>query len=366
MGFSGLWFRRVALRKYGFYLRHRGVLFKGANLLLNLAERRLKRIRLWSKPFSICIDPGNFCNLRCPECITGTHHPERLKPRAMTLEEFKNVFNLVKKYVFNVSLYNWGEPFMVKDIFGMIEYATSNGVGVTIHSNMNIFDERKAEAAVRAKLTHVYCSIDGASQAVYEQYRRRGNLSTAINNVRLLLDARKRLGATHPFVTWKYLVFPHNHHEVEQARSLAMEVGVDEFVVVTGTVNLGFWEGKQFHEGVGMVPMEVPDFCESLWSSLFVNPGAVVTPCCQSFRNVDLFGNLVHEGLDTVWNGPRYLEARRLFREPLKSGRDVPYPCRDCGIVPKAQAKLGVNLLPKNVGETVSPKPITIHRGSRE
>jgi radical SAM protein with 4Fe4S-binding SPASM domain len=213
---------------------------------------------------------------------------------------------------------------------------------------MTIFDERKAEAAVDSKLTHIYCSIDGASQAVYEKYRRGGNLVSVLENMKLLLEVRKRRRKKHPFVTWKYLIFPHNYHEIKHARTLAAEIGVDEFEVFTGTVNVGFWNGGQYQEGCGLIPMLGPEFCNSLWSSLFINPGGEVTPCCQSFRNVDVFGNLLNQDLDAVWNGPRYLEARRLFQKAFGTKQEIPYPCRDCSIIPKAQVRVGA-VWPKEV-----------------
>jgi MoaA/NifB/PqqE/SkfB family radical SAM enzyme len=332
--------RRLAIRKYAGYLQQRGAIFKLANFGLNLIERGLRRERLWSMPPHVSIDPGNVCNLSCPGCVTGTRQPDRMRPRAMKPAEFEVIVDSVERYVFTLSLYNWGEPFMVRDIFRMIAYARSKGLAVTVHSNMTWFDEEKARATVESGLTHVYCSIDGATQQVYSAYRRGGDLALACRNLVMLLDARRRAGVRHPFVTWKYLVFPHNAHEVEAARAMAAEMGVDDFEVFTGTVDVGFWTGRQLQRDGTMAELDPPDRCRSLWSSLFVNPGGRVTPCCQSYREGDIFDNLIEHGLGSVWNNARYREARRLFTTPLAAGVTAPMPCRDCAIIPKAQSRL--------------------------
>jgi MoaA/NifB/PqqE/SkfB family radical SAM enzyme len=332
--------RKLAPRKYATYLRQRGAMFKLANMGLNFVERRLRRERLWSRPPYVSIDPGNICNLSCPECVTGAKQPDRMQPRVLRLNEFQMIVDRVERYVFTVSLYNWGEPFMVPDIFAMIRYARSKGLAVTVHSNMTWFNEAKARASVESGLTHVYCSIDGATQPVYSTYRRGGNLAVALRNVRMLLEARRAAGVGHPLVTWKYLVFPHNAHEVEDARAIAEDVGVDEFEVFTGTIDVGFWAGQQYQSDGAMADVTAPDHCRSLWSSLFVNTGGRVTPCCQSYRDGDVFANLIEDDLDSVWNSARYREARRLFTIPLADGSKVPMPCRDCAIIPKVQARL--------------------------
>ena len=332
--------RKTALRKYAGYLWQRGSTRKLANLALNTIERRLRRDYLWSRPPQVSIDPGNICNLSCPGCVTGLKQPDRMQPRTMRLEEFQRIVDQVEKYVFTVSLYNWGEPFMVRGIFDMIRYARSKGLGVTVHSNMTWFDEEKARATVASGLTHVYCSIDGATQPVYSAYRRGGSLDTAVSNLRLLLDARRRAGVSHPFVTWKYLVFPHNAHEVDAARGMAEQVGVDEFEVFTGTVDVGFWTGQQYGADGTMRPLDPPDQCRSLWSSLFVNAGGRVTPCCQAYRDGDVFDNLLDHDLAAVWNSSRYRVARQLFTTPLEDAGSAPQPCRDCAIIPRAQARL--------------------------
>ena len=95
------------------------------NAIYNFYEYKLKRVKMNSFPSAYGIDIGNFCNLKCPLCPTGTNCPDR-KKKFMFFEDYKNVFDKIKKYAFVVNLYNWGEPFLNKDILKIIEYTKKN------------------------------------------------------------------------------------------------------------------------------------------------------------------------------------------------------------------------------------------------
>jgi len=84
-----------------------------------------------------------------------------------------------------------------------------------------------AEAYVASGLDFLVLSIDGATQPVYEQYRKNGNLDLVYRNIRKLVEAKKRLAKQTPILCWQFLVFEHNQHEIPLAIELARELGVD-------------------------------------------------------------------------------------------------------------------------------------------
>src|ERR1700678_3207405 len=61
----------------------------------------------------------------------------------------------------------------------------------------------------------------------YQVYRRRGKFDLVCENMRSMLDTKRRLGSRSPLVTWQFLIFRFNEHEVEKARTLEAEIGVD-------------------------------------------------------------------------------------------------------------------------------------------
>lgn len=299
-------------------------------MALNQYEMRMKKTVLSSLPCHITIDPGNFCNLRCPGCHTGIKHPQMMTPSFLKAQDYKVIFDQVRDHAFSVALYNWGEPFLNKQLFDIIGYTTESGVGSTIHSNFNLFSEKMAEHCVHSGLTHIYLSIDGATQESYEKYRVKGKLDQVLENLKMMVETKKRLKSRYPIITWKFLVFEHNKHEAEQARRMAKELGADEFEVFHGSPQL--CDIYTFADDYRREPhrlQEVPDHCSSLWSSIYVNSDGTLFPCSLSFRENESFGNLLHEDLKTVWNNPKYVHSRAMFgNDPFS--KDIPLPCRGC------------------------------------
>jgi MoaA/NifB/PqqE/SkfB family radical SAM enzyme len=61
----------------------------------------------------------------------------------------------------------------------MIAAATARGIATKLNTNFSLpFDAARAERLVRAGLTTLTVSIDGAHQPTYERYRVRGDLET--------------------------------------------------------------------------------------------------------------------------------------------------------------------------------------------
>lgn len=320
--------------KYLYYLTRCGSFKKINNHILNAIEKKQKNIHLRSLPRNIIIEPTNTCNLNCPGCVTGAKYPGAIEPCMLTLEQFKYIFAQIKDYVFNISLYNWGEPFLNKDIFMMIEHASTSRCGTTVHSNFNIFDESMAEQAVKAKLTHIYLSIDGATQETYEKYRRGGDLTRVLKNIEILVNKKKKAKSKFPLLTWKYLAFPHNSHEIELARNKSEELGIDAFEVFPANLeNLAaFGREKHYHPLNGRTEISYAQSCSSLWDTLIIYPDGSVLPCCQAFRKKDIFGNIYNTALRQIWNNNDFLTLRRA----IKSGRaegEIRYPCCECGAI---------------------------------
>lgn len=284
------------------------------------------------------MEPCNICNLRCLGCITGIKHEEAIEPQMLNFEQFKKIFDQFKEYVFNISLYNWGEPFLNKDIFSIVEYATSNKCAVTLHSNFNIFDELMAEKAILSRLTHIYLAIDGATQETYEKYREGGDLSRVFKNIEILVSKKKENRSIFPLLTWRYLIFPHNVHEIELARRKSKNFNLDAFEVSFGNLdNIGtFGMEKRYDLTVGNMVTSTRNFCNSLWDTLIIYPDGSVIPCCQSFRKTDIFGNVNGSSIKEVWNNKEFVTMRKII-STKKIGKGIRHPCCECKIIENVQ-----------------------------
>jgi len=284
-------------------------------------QKWLRRERLWGMPYRYNIDPTNICNLKCPLCPTGLGILKRRKGK-MPLEAYKSLIDQIAPYAYWVELYNWGEPFLHPQIFDMIRYAHERDIFVRMSSNMNYFDPAMAEKTVASGLDALIISVDGATEATYQKLRRGGQLSRVIENVKSLVEAKRQAHSRQPYTTLRMLVHRYNEGEINQVRQLAADLGVDAFTTGTLFVNVNdqaqveTWlpENEAFsYYDYAAEHLENSWNCADLWEAMIINWDGGVSPCCW-IHNVDHdLDNTFTKSLKTIWNGPAYISARRVF-----------------------------------------------------
>lgn len=304
-----------------------------ANLYLNRLEHRLVRPRLWSFPIKLVIEPVNACNLRCPYCFTGAEAQGRARS-AMSLELYRRVLDELGDYLFEIEAFNWGEPMLSLHLDTMIAEATARGIATKVNTNFSVpFDDAKAERLIAAGLTMLTVSIDGARQGTYEQYRVRGDLQRVLANCRRMVEVKRRLGSEHPILSWEFHVFPHNADDHEEVKAMAAELGMNLFTF-KGAVPGADWDVRGDWQFC-VEPQVMP--CASLWAIAVVNNDGGLAPCNGTFYREDDMGALAMapgelgaKSFREVWNGPRYVTARRFFRRRDGSAEERAQVCFDC------------------------------------
>ncbi len=189
-----------------------------------------------SRPFGLLADPSNMCQLACPGCV---HSPGPKQQKLFdwpkgTLSEDR-FFKMLKLYgptAIGVHFFNYGEPLLNLNTPKYIRQAKSYLLRTSVSTSLSVrrFDP---EAYVESGLDFMHLSIDGATQPVYERFRRKGNLDLVFDNLRKLVETRRKLRRCLPLLSWNFLAFEHNAHEIPQARRLARKIGVNEFRVST-------------------------------------------------------------------------------------------------------------------------------------
>lgn len=327
-----------------------------ANLLLVETERQLGVTDVKGKPYVIFVDPINLCNLRCPLCATGLGEIARTRKK-MDLEHFKRVIDQMAPWAYEVSLYNWGEPLLHKDIFEMIGYARSKNLATVMSSHLSV-KPHLMDPLLESGLEELTVSIDGVTQETYEKYRVNGKLDLVFSNLRHLLERRAQLGLKSPSVEWQFIVFKHNEHEIEEARRLAQEIGVDliRFIPAglpfdadidrkrslakewfSGTPGLRYQDPDS--PGFRNVPFKQTGGCYYLYRSATINPDLGVAPCCIVYDDRYDMGSLQEQEFSEIWNNDRYRSARSEFSRVSGSpGRAT--VCQHCEVFQKPRLRL--------------------------
>ena len=151
-------------------------------------------------------------------------------PGIMSESMFGGFMQRYGPYALETEFCNYGEPLLNPKTPQLIRLAKTYLVRTMLSTNIGVkhFDP---EAYVNSGLDYMTISIDGATQSVYEKFRKKGDIETVFKNVRNLIQTKKRLGKRTPMVSWQFLAFEHNQHEIDDAIKLAQEFGVDQLMV---------------------------------------------------------------------------------------------------------------------------------------
>ncbi len=283
-------------------------------------------------PFAI-IDPVTICNLQCPFCPTGSGKLQ-LPRRMLKLDEFQIIVDKLP-FVQDVTLHNWGEPLLNPALPDMIGYAKKRRMNVSFDTNLALpLSPERAEAIVSSGLDNMTISLDGASQETYGQYRRGGDFNRVIENIRLLVGTKKRLGVTNPAMTWKFIVNRYNEREIDLARDRAKELEVVFNLSPMGIPdNLQTeWAPSDSYRIIKRGGISHPrSICIWMFRFIVVSSDGSVLPCCNVSDMKYAYGNLLQQDFDEIWNGEQYRLSRKTMVPMLFSPRaKAPIPCTHC------------------------------------
>lgn len=278
------------------------------------------------------------CNLRCPFCSTGNGEVPWSSRGNVAPETFKVLFDKIRPHAEVIDLFNWGEPFMHRRLYGFIEEIARAGIKAQISSNLTVrlFDERELERLVRSGLHSLLASIDGVTQSAYAAYRRGGNVQKALANLENIQKTKRRLGAATPHLTWGFYLNRYNEAEVDAARRKAEEIGVDiwfkelscppefqtrllaerpELFAPPANVT-ELWQPRVNR---GLEPFEldprlpkVCNVCRIPFEAMVINFNGDVYPCTAVVGEDLAVGNLVEQSLEEIWEQDMAENRRQL------------------------------------------------------
>jgi len=288
-------------------------------------------------PYVLFVEISNVCNLRCPVCQMGQ---KRIVPRKnlMSIDNYMSLITPLKDYLFQVFLYDWGEPFFNRDIYEIIEFNTSQNIGTVVSSNLNMSID--AKRLVQSGLDHLIISGDGITQEVYEKYRVGGKIDRVLDNLKKLVKAKQEAHSTFPYIEWQCLVHKWNESQLEKIENTVMSLGADE--VRFCQMNFFAAEDPQkveeewlpqnpqyrvFSSKALSVHKAVRRPCYWLWRTAIVNVNGGITPCC--LFDIPDWGNAFDEPFLSVWNNKKYTEARMRSQESNQI-RKIKLICDNC------------------------------------
>ena len=294
--------------------------------------------RSLGSPILLTIEPTNICNLKCPICETGAGILNRAK-KNMTLEEFKHVLDQFDDNLEQLFFYFMGEPFLNKDAYDMIQYASDKGIYVTSCTNG---EQVEPEKLVNSGIGEIDFQISGMTQDVHEIYRIGANLERTFQNLEETIKIRNfSFSRKHKMaIVAGFILMKHNEHQVDNFIKYCQSIGVDKYNII-GTclrdVNQGevflpsdrsywYYDEEEYKQG-NLVPKIRPDnYCGWIYSTATILVNGDVVACCRDPKGEYFIGNVFKERFSDIWNNQKY----RAIRYRVSTNSNNMKLCRLC------------------------------------
>jgi len=225
----------------------------------------------------------------------------------------------------------------------MISYAKRHNISTVLSTNAQFLNQDNALALVNSGLDMLSISLDGASEQTYLKYRVKGDFHRTLDQIRYLVQKRNKTKSD-LFIDIGFLVMKHNENEIEKARNLAQDLGVDNFSLVK--LSLLSYKDMPLDEALKYLPTNPAHSryklingelrlkrkekkrttCIWAWDRSVINWDGSIVPCCIDFDGEYTIGNYFDQGLKRVWNGEKYIQLRRQILED----KDKIRMCANC------------------------------------
>lgn len=324
----------------------------------NLEERNFIYKSEADLPKKIRIDICNLCQLNCVKCCVRLSEKQIKKHEGFGYVPFETFKNFVDKHSFieEIELSRYGEIFLNPDIDKIIEYAHQKGIALTAYTgvNLNKLSEETAENLVKYQFKGMVVSIDGATPETYAIYRRGGDFNTVINNIKKIQKYKEKYNSEYPEIVWKFIVFGHNEHEIDDVKAYAAKLNVPLYFDLNSVDGYSpLKDPKMVHEKTGLHTgyiSETPKndehitsmknyyekdektkndwfYCDDLFKYPQINWDGNLLGCCRNLPGFKI--NVFEDGLLNALNKEKYLYAKVMLTNfNIPPREDV--PCSEC------------------------------------
>lgn len=192
------------------------------------------------KPFTLLIEPSNYCNFRCISCFQSLKEDNYLTDHRgfMTMETFNEIIEQFKNWegdklkVLKLSLY--GEPFTNPQFGDMLRIAKEADIAERIETttNASLLTDQLCSQLVEYEIDYIRVSIYGGNQERYEEVTgtSKVNIDEIWNNLRKIQILKKNENKERPFVSAKMLdtYSEENEEFLNKFKDVADEVYIDK------------------------------------------------------------------------------------------------------------------------------------------
>jgi len=184
----------------------------------------------------IVIDFSTYCQLKCLACWQGGQDKQVNSNTLKFAHLEPNTFNNILKQLPNllkINIANYGEPFINPNFCKLIDIINSynNIKNICIFStNFNYITDTQIYSILHSNFSEIIISIDGVTPKTYSKYRIGGNFDKVIENIKRFNYFKELYNNTKVILSWQYILFDFNLHEVEKAAQMAEDLGMKFYI----------------------------------------------------------------------------------------------------------------------------------------
>jgi len=251
---------------------------------------------------------------------------------------FRKTIDELESKLLYLIFYFQGEPYLNPDFLDMVKYAADKKIYTATSTNAHYMNDANAKRTVESGLDRLIISLDGTTQDVYTQYRIGGNLEKVLDGTRNIVKWKKELKSKTPYIFFQFLVVKPNEHQIEDAKKLGQEIGVDDVRFKTAQI-YDYENGnpliptldkysryKKQANGKYTIKNKLANSCWKLWHACVITWDGLVVPCCFDKDAQHRLGDLKQRSFEEIWREKEYEE----FRAKLIQGRDQIDICANC------------------------------------
>jgi radical SAM protein with 4Fe4S-binding SPASM domain len=283
-------------------------------------------------PVSVSVELTNYCNLRCPECASGSEIIKRGRG-FMDIELYEKLISELSPYLYYINLYFQGEPMMHPQFFSFT--GLNGNINKVVSTNGHFLSAENSEKLAVSGLKKLIVSLDGMNQDVYSIYRRNGDFGKVVNGIKNVASAIDRYNSSLKLEI-QFLVNRYNEHQIPEAEHFAKKNGARlklKSMQIISSQDAEEWlptdrKFRRYKESDGryVIKNSLPNRCMRLFFNPVITWDGKIIPCCFDKDAEFVMGDLNNESFKSVWNGQRYTA----FRKKILTGRNKIDICRNC------------------------------------
>ena len=213
------------------------------------------------------------CNSHCKFCFREEllRHSNKFNfPIDLPFDIYKNIFKDTKLTMVQLCG-NKGDAIFHPEFNKILNYTIDQGVHIKISTNGSAFSEGWWRELGNRMRGDIIFALDGTSEEVHGMYR-----STSFSKVMKHMIAFIQGGGN---ITWQFIVFKHNEHQMEEAEKISKDIGCAKFAPVISRFYDDGFEKPLIVETV--IPKYTKPTCG--WKHMervYISSRGYVHPCC--------------------------------------------------------------------------------------